>query len=189
MSQSEGAYLEFTVEHIGPCTGSVEVNESISYSDKEKNTVNFPSPEIEVDCGISVNPEGCPEPVNITVEGCEDAIIFDAGEVEFNSLGRIISVSATLKNVCPHKRVALAAILTEVDDHGIEHDRGMKTVAVPAHSHSSCRNVEIRCIKFVVTEDTDVDNTPKSICNKRNFKVRFIAHYIDSDFMCCDAVF
>lgn len=85
--------------------------------------------------------------------------------------------------------MALAAILTEVDDHGIEYDRGMKTVTIPAHSHSSCRNVKVRCIKFVVTEDTDVDNTPKSICNKRNFKFRFIVNYIDSDFMYCDVVF
>ena len=34
VKKSEGASLEFTVEHIGPCTGSIEVNESISYDDK-----------------------------------------------------------------------------------------------------------------------------------------------------------
>ena len=36
VSQSEGAALEFTVEHIGPCSGTVAVNESISFDDAEE---------------------------------------------------------------------------------------------------------------------------------------------------------
>lgn len=44
LTQSEGAVLEFTVRHIGPCSGAVEVNESISYEDAEGNVVSFPSP-------------------------------------------------------------------------------------------------------------------------------------------------
>lgn len=39
VTQSEGASFEFTVEHIGPCSGTVEVNESITYEDKEDNAV------------------------------------------------------------------------------------------------------------------------------------------------------
>lgn len=34
------------------------------------------------------------------------------------SLGRILQLDVTVKNVCPNKRVALAVILTEVDEHG-----------------------------------------------------------------------
>ena len=45
----EGATFEFTVTHIGPCVGTVEVNESITYDDEEGNIVSFPSPAIEVD--------------------------------------------------------------------------------------------------------------------------------------------
>ena len=81
-STSEGAVLEFEAEHIGPCTGTVEVNESISYTDDEKNVVSFPSPEMEIDCGVVVTPEPCPQPVNIRIEGCEDAVVFDAGELD-----------------------------------------------------------------------------------------------------------
>ena len=33
VSKSEGAALEFTVEHIGPCSGTIEVNESVDYDD------------------------------------------------------------------------------------------------------------------------------------------------------------
>ena len=188
VSQSEGAVLEFTVQHIGSCSGTVEVNESISYDDAEGNVVSFPSPELEVDCDIIIRPEICPEPVELTVDGCEDMLEFDAGDLGMESLGRIVQLSVTLKNVCPHRRVALAAILTEVDDHGLEYKRGMKTVLVPAHTKESCRDVTVRCIKFVLPESLDVSGSTSSICNARNFKARFIANYIDDDFTCCNMV-
>ena len=188
VSQSEGAVLEFTVQHIGSCSGTVEVNESISYDDAEGNVVSFPSPELEVDCDIIVRPEICPEPVELTVDGCEDTLEFDAGDLGMESLGRIVQLSVTLKNVCPHRRVALAAILTEVDDHGLEYKRGMKTVLVPAHTKESCRDVTVRCIKFVLPESLDVSGSTSSICNARNFKARFIANYIDDNFTCCNMV-
>ena len=169
VSQSEGAVLEFTVQHIGSCSGTVEVNESISYDDAEGNVVSFPSPELDVDCDIIIRPEICPEPVELTVDGCEDMLEFDAGDLGMESLGRIVQLSVTLKNVCPHRRVALAAILTEVDDHGLEYKRGMKTVLVPAHTKESCRDVTVRCIKFVLPESLDVSGSTSSICNARNF--------------------
>ena len=188
VSQSEGAVLEFTVQHIGSCSGTVEVNESISYDDAEGNVVSFPSPELDVDCDIIIRPEICPEPVELTVDGCEDMLEFDAGDLGMESLGRIVQLSVTLKNVCPNRRVALAAILTEVDDHGLEYKRGMKTVLVPAHTKESCRDVTVRCIKFVLPESLDVSGSTSSICNARNFKARFIANYIDDNFTCCNMV-
>lgn len=187
--KSEGASLEFTVKHIGPCTGTIEVNESISYDDKDHNVVTFPSPEIEIDCGDAVLPEHCPTPVSIDIDGCEDSVEFNCGDVQLESLGRILQLDVTLKNICPHRRVALAVILTEVDSYGMEHNRGMKTMTVPAHTKQSCSDVIVRCIKFVLPEDLDVSGTPKSICNKRNFKAKFIAHYIDTDFECCHTVY
>lgn len=84
--------------------------------------------------------------------------------------------------------MALAAVLTEVDDKGVEYKRGLKTMTVPAHSRSTCQDVVVRCIKFVLPETLDTTRTPDSICEKRNFKLRLIAHYIDSDFDCCDVL-
>ena len=188
VSQTEGAELEFNVEHVGPCSGTVEVNDSIIYSDKEDNVVEFPSPEIEVDCGIVVSPEVCPEPKDVTICGCEDSIEFDAGDLVMESLGRIIQLDVTLKNVCPNRRVALAAIITEVNDNDIEHKRGMKTMTVPAHTRQTCRDIKVRCMKFVLPEDLDERGSANAICNKRKFKARFIAHYIDNDFECCNFV-
>ena len=95
----------------------------------------------------------------------------------------------TIKNVCPGKRVALAAILTEVDDDGMEYQRGMKAMTIPAHNHSTCRDILVKCIKFVVPEDLDVSGgSTTAMCNKRNFKARFIAHNIDTDYRCCESV-
>lgn len=189
VSKSEGAVLEFVVEHIGPCSGTLEVNESIDYDDDEGNVVVFPSPEITVDCGTDVFPEKCPEPVDITLDGCEDSVEFDAGDLGMESLGRILQLSVTLKNVCPHKRVALAVIVTEVGYDGMEYKRGMKTMTIPAHTGDSCRDVTVRCIKFVLPEDLDVPRTKDSgMCGEHRFKARFIAHYIDNDFDCCDVL-
>ena len=123
------------------------------------------------------------------IDGCEDAIEFDAGDLHLESLGRILQLDVTLRNVCPNRRVALAVILSEVDEHSLEHKRGLKTVTVPAHTRAQCRDVTVRCIKFVLPEDLDVSGgSTEGICDRRNFKVRFIAHYIDHDFDCCQAV-
>lgn len=189
VTASEGATLDFAVEHVEPCSGEVEVNESISYDDAEGNVVVFPNPIIDVDCGIVIVPEECPEPVDIEITGCGDSIEFDAGELGLESLGRIVQVSVTIPNVCPNRRVALAVVLTEVDEEGIEHRRGLKTIVVPAHTMSSCRDVTVRCIKFVLPEELDVSGAEEGvICNARNLRARFIAHYIDNDFECCDTV-
>lgn len=189
VSRSEGAVLEFTVQHLGVCSGSVEVNEKITYHDREGNKVTFPSPSIFIDCGTVVMPEPCPTPVEITFNGCQDALEFDAGDVNLESLGRILQINVTLNNVCPHRRVALAVILTEVDIHGIEHKRGFKVITVPAHAGNTCQNVSVRCIKFILPEDLDESGPTDSICNSRRFKARFIAHYIDNDFDCCNELF
>lgn len=183
VSQSEGAALEFTVEHIGPCSGTVAVNESISYDDAEGNVVTFPEPEINVDCGVVVIPETCPEPVALTIEGCDDTVEFDAGLLDLGALGRILQLSVTLQNVCPGKRVALAAILSELNGEDVELQRGMKILTVPAHDSASCQNVTVRCIKFVLPQDETA--VVASICGERRFRARFIAHYIDNNFACC----
>lgn len=185
---SEGATFAFTVRHVGPCTGPVAVNTAVDYSDKQGNVVTFPSPGIDVECADPVVREACPEPKDITIGGCSDMVEFDAGDLYPESLGRILELSVTLKNICPNRRVALGAIVTEVDEQEIEHKRGIKTLVIPAHTHSTCRDVVVRCIKFVLPEVQDVSQTPGSICDGRRFRARFIAHYIDNDFDCCNTL-
>ena len=188
VTQSEGATLEFEVQHNGQCDGTIEVNTDIDYTDTEGNVVNFPSPEIDVDCGIEVFPETCPEPVEVAIDRCSDSIEFDAGEISLESLGRILQLDVTLQNVCPNKRVALAVTLNEIDNCGNEYKRGMKVMTIPALTRETCRDVKVRCIKFVLPEDLSVSGTTTSMCSTRNFRARFIAHYIDYDFECCNSV-
>lgn len=188
VSQTEGAELVFNVEHVGPCSGTVKVNESITFTDNEGNVVTFPDPELDVDCGTVVIPENCPVPVDLAISGCEDTVEFDAGDLALESLGRILQLDVTLQNVCPNKRVALAVILTEVDDEDNEYQRGLKTVVIPAHDRDGCRDVTVRCIKFVLPEELNVSGVTDGICGERSFRARLIAHYIDNDFACCEAV-
>lgn len=186
---SESAVLEFYIKHIGKDCGTKAVNQSISYSDNEGNVVVFPDPLVTVDCGLVVNPEPCPIPVDLAIGGCQDSVRIDAGNTYLESQGRILQLDVTVKNVCPGKRVALAVILTEVDDKGAEHPRGMKTITIPAHNCPYCRDVLVKCIQFVLPEDLDVSGgAPHSLCNGRNLKARFIAHPIDTDFRCCDSL-
>ena len=183
--KSEGAELRFTVRHEGVCSGDLPINESITYHDHEGNHVDFGDPEIEVDCGVDTLPEPCPTPVEIHIDGCEDSVEFNAGALALESLGRILQLDVTLKNVCPNRRVALAVVLTEVDDKGGEHKRGLKTLVIPAHHRTGCRDIKVRCVKFVLPEELDVSGRSDGICDRRNFKARLFAHYIDNDFECC----
>ncbi len=189
VTQNEGAALEFFIRHTGDTGGTKLVNRSVTYQDAEGNAVVFPQPSVRVDCGVVVNPERCPVPVDVTVDGCRDSLAVDLGDTYLESLGRIVQMDVTVKNVCPGKRVALAIILTEIDENGMEYQRGMKALTLPAHHYPTCRDVLVKCVKFVLPEDLDVSaGTPRSLCGPRNLKVRFIAHNIDTDYRCCEIV-
>ena len=187
VKSSESAALEFFIRHTAQTPGLKKVNASIQYTDTEGNVVRFPDPEVDVNCDVVVNPEPCPEPVDFQVNGCQDAVIVDLGEVDLESQGRILQMDVTIRNVCPGKRVALAAILTEVDADGMEYQRGMKAFTIPAHDQSRCRDVLVKCIKFVVPDDLNVSGvTNPMMCGQRSFRARLIAHYIDTDYRCCE---
>lgn len=189
VSANEGASLEFEIKHIADSAGEKAVNQSISYIDDQANAVTFPSPTVTVDCGAIVIPEPCPEPVDITLAACQDSAVINLDDVYLESLGRIIQFDMKLKNVCPKKRVALAVILTEVDKKGCEHQRGIKFYTIPAHNHPGCKDILIKCIRFVLPEDLNESGCcPNSLCSERKFKARVIAHNIDTDFRCCDSV-
>lgn len=183
-SGNEGASLEFFIKHIGQTSGTKLVNQSITYSDTEGNDVTFPAPLVKVTCSDVIHPEECPAPVTLSIDGCQDFLSADLGDTCLESPGRILQVDATIKNVCPGKRVALAIILTEIDHAGRECPRGMKTITVPAHHHSGCRDVHVKGITFVLPEDLDRSGCPHSICSARNFRARLISHYIDNGYHC-----
>lgn len=182
---AEEAMLRFTVAHVGECEGTVSVNALVDYDDSQGNTVDFGDPQIHVSCGVVVIPEDCPVAVDVVMEGCEDEITFDAGQVLLETLGRILRLDVTVPNVCPGRRVALAVILTELDEEDNEFRRGMKTLVIPAHEQDGCRDITVRCIRFVLPESLDVSGDVARLCDARRFRVRLIANYIDAGFACC----
>lgn len=186
---SESAVLEFFIRHMAQTSGTKKVNESIDYSDAEGNQVIFPDPTVSVECDVVVHPEPCPIPTSVDAEGCQDLVEADLGDTYLESTGRIVEMDVTVKNVCPGKRVALAVILTEVDENGLEHQRGMKTMILPAHSYPTCRDMLVKCIRFVLPDDLDVSgDEPQSMCGTRSLRARVIAHNIDTDYRCCESV-
>lgn len=122
----------------------------------------------------------CPIPVDFTVNSCEDAVQINLGDVQLTSLGRIIQVDVTLKDICPNKQVAVAVQLTEVDVQGTEYSKGMKFFTIPVRTGTTCTDVQLNCIRFVIPE------TSNFICEARNFRARVMANYTDTDFVCCD---
>ena len=186
VSASESAALEFVVRHVGDTSGVTLVNESISYTDTEGNQVNFPEPAVLVECDAEVCPEKCSKPVELTIGGCCDSAAADLGAVRLESLGRILQVDVTIRQVCPGKRVALAVLLSEVDSNGAEHSRGRKILTIPAHTFPSCRDVRVRCIPFVLPEEGNAsDGTPQGQCSPRRLRARVLANYLDSGSPCC----
>ncbi|MCM1577207.1 MAG: VWA domain-containing protein [Ruminococcus sp.] len=181
----QGAALTFNVRHTGSRSGDREVDAVIGFTDTESNRAAFNNPVIMVDCGQIIYPEPCPEPVDVLSEACEELITVDAGTLSLGLMGRIAQVSVTLANVCPGVRVALAVVLTELDDTGTELQRGMRTLTIPAHSFEGCRDIRVECINFVLPEDTDDGVTPAA-CGQRMFRARVYANVIDSGVLCCE---
>ena len=149
---NEGASLEFFAKHTAGTSGIKQINQSITYTDNENNQAVFPNPSVQVECEVVVIPEPCPVPVDFSIGSCQDSIVYNVGDISLESQGRILQLNFNLKNVCPGKRTVLGIILNELDPQGNEYQRGMKTVTVPAHSGPSCRDVLVKCVKFVLPE-------------------------------------
>ncbi len=181
---SESAVLEFDIRDISNTPGEKYVNDSIVYTDNENNSVTFPTPTVLVDCGIIVHPEDCPTPTDFTVSGCSSSITYDLGDTCLVG-GRMVQVNFTLTSVCPQRQVAVAVNLTELDSFGDEHQRGFKAFLLPAHTEAECRDIEVRCVRFVLPEELNV-SCNNGMCEERNLRARVYANYVDNDFVCCD---
>lgn len=117
----------------------------------------------------------------IEIGSCNDVLEYELDDSELSSLGRLLNLSFTVKNVCPYKRVAVAVIVHELDSKNREHPRGLKTFVI-SHREKGCRDIKVNCLHFVLPESLDEEHSPHSICEKRRFVVRTISHYIDTNF-------
>ena len=116
---------------------------------------------------------------DFTVSGCSDTAQFDAGSISIMQDGKLISIDVTLKNVCPKKRVALAALLTELGTAGTEQRRGLRCMTVPGQSGDAPADILVQGIRFVLPEDIALTSG-----GSRKLRARFTCHYIDSETSC-----
>lgn len=116
---TESATVTFTIVHTATTTGVKHVDQSLTYSDNEGNVVSFANPTVFVNCHPTIPADVCPEPVEVELTGCEDFVEFNAGDLALEDTGRILQLDINLLNVCPFRRVALAVVLTELDDNDV----------------------------------------------------------------------
>ena len=188
MGERGRAVLTLEILHLGKKEGCLGLAQQAVYRDREGCCLSFPQAFLEVEsCGCSpVIPEPCPECCFVTLERCQDLACCECPDLGLDGLGRIVEVSGVIRNVCPGKRIALAVMLTEKDPEGREYPRGTKTLLIPAQQGEGCRDLQIRCIRFAVPEALAPWNCQQDICSERFFQVRMFAHYVDTDYICCD---
>ena len=184
--------LSFTIKHVSNNYGSLKVNDSLVYTDSKNNTPDFGEPTIFVnECDCIPGPEDDAVTVSTTVENCVDTGVLVVNPFEMQSLGRILQLNIRVNNVCPNKRLSVAAILTETEDEDGTNPivRGVKTFLVPAQGGDGCNDMCINCINFVAPEElvSDFDETADTttMCRDRYFSATVIAHHADSDYEPC----
>lgn len=196
---TEGATVTFFVRYLRCNTATLPVNKSVVYTDQSvpTNQVNFTgvNTEIAINCDADVIPDCCEPSTDITFLPCDTMLDLSLpNQTDYYNLkcdGRILSVRVRLNNICPGRRVALGIIATEVIE-GIEYSRGFKAITVPEQQSTNtcpCATIIVDPVVFIFPED--MSPTPGICSGSRLFRVRLIAHYIDtgiSNFNICPII-
>ncbi len=184
---NESASLKFTIQHVSCIGGNKLVNKDIRYSDNEGNTATFINKDnnIEVNCDVKyiedINIDCCIQPEVINMDECEEfkEITLPVTEEVYHLLcdGRLLSIYVNLICICQNRKVAVGVIVYEVVDNDLV-CRGYRAVEVTTPNSGTnpeciCKTIKVGPFDFVLPEKM-------GLCNKREFKVKVIAHYSDS---------
>lgn len=94
-----------------------------------------------------------------------------------SGIGRYLNLSATVKKVCPCKRIAVGMALYEkVGNCRVL--KGHKSF-VASHSEGCCADITLKNIHFVLPEEIAETLDKSSLCHERKFELEFTSHYID----------
>lgn len=94
-----------------------------------------------------------------------------------SGIGRYLNLSATVKKVCPCKRIAIGMELYEkVGNCRVL--KGHKSF-VASHSECGCADITLNNVHFVLPEEIAETEDTSNLCHKRNFELEFTSHYID----------
>lgn len=186
VTATEGASITFNVRYLDSVSATLPVNKSIVYTDESDptNQVNFTGifQEVVIDCEDVVIPDCCEAAVVIPFAACDTVVELDLpSDTDYYDLkcnGRLLSLGIRLRNVCPNRRIALGVIVTEIIGD-TEYSRGFKAITIPAQPPTSfpCSPVIVRPIPFILPDDI---NGGAGLCSERVFKVKVIAHYMDT---------
>lgn len=118
----------------------------------------------------------------VSIGGCSDTVSCSMANVQPAAQGRMIEIGVRVRRVCPGKRTALGILLHELDENDAEYLRGMKTMTLPAHNESSCRDIVVEGMQFVLPEDVSL--SCDGSCGERRFRIRTHVHYMDAADAC-----
>ena len=166
--------LRLVLRHVGRTGGEKPMFSTLQYRDRCGDLLEFPLAHIRVDCGVP-----CPCEGGFRLEHCQNAALVDLGDTFLQNSGRMVLVNATVKNVCPGKRVAVAVQLTECVKEGREEPRGLQVLTLPAHEGPGCRDIPVRCVRFALPEEG------AGLCRSRCFRASVFANYLDNTPVCC----
>lgn len=114
---------------------------------------------------------------NIDFDCCENNknVVLDSQNL--SSIGRFLSVTTTIKKLCPNKQIAIGLRLYETTS-GSKVIKGHKMFAVQ-HDRDCCTDITLSNIHFVLPEEIAETCDKSNICSRRTFELETTSHYID----------
>lgn len=114
---------------------------------------------------------------NIDFDYCENNknVVLDSQNL--SSIGRFLSVTTTIKKVCPNKQMAIGLRLYETTGGG-KIIKGHKMFAIQ-HNRDCCADITLSNIHFVLPEEIAETVDKSNICSRRMFELETTSHYID----------
>ena len=94
-----------------------------------------------------------------------------------SGVGRFLNLSATVKNVCPKKLIALGLKIYETTS-GKKVMKGYKMFSA-SHNQPCCADITFSNIHFVFPEEIAESCKKCDICNRRTFEIETITHYVN----------
>lgn len=125
---------------------------------------------------IDVNDTACQ---SVCFDRCENQKEVTLEDQHLSNVGRFLTVSLTVKNVCPNKQIAVGIKLYETTG-GVRVIKGHKTFAY-MHSERTCKDVTLANIHFVMPEEIAETCDKTKMCSKRTFDIETTSHYVDLD--------
>lgn len=149
----------------------IVVSNIILDSDVGEHSIEIePMQEIEENLSCGYEDADCCFDISegVFFDKCQDNEEKTIGPVRLKCQARLLKINVLLKNVCRGRKIALGVIVCEG-----KKTKGFKgtEIEIPGKPGSGCTTIKINNFCFVLPD--------KSICDKKRFEVKVVAHYTD----------